>query len=94
MAQLDYTAEANGPLLLELPVEAEQLHLEPGDKVHIRLDQATESTDLPTRNEGMIAALREIAKRQKGRRHTDASDTNRMLREGRAGAMWGCDPSG
>ena len=39
-------------------------------------------------NEGMLAALHEIAERQKGRRHTDGSETDRLLREGRAGAMW------
>jgi len=40
-------------------------------------------------NEGMLAALREIAERQQGRRHSDGSETERLLREGRAGAMWG-----
>lgn len=44
-------------------------------------------------NEGMIAALREIAKRQSGRRHTEGSETDRLLREARAGAMWGQEPS-
>ena len=43
-------------------------------------------------NEGMLSALREIAARQKGRRHTDGSDTDKMLREGRVGAMWGEEP--
>ena len=44
-------------------------------------------------NEGMLAALREIAERQQGRRHTDGSETERLLREGRAGAMWGHETS-
>ena len=43
-------------------------------------------------NEGMIAALREITARQSGRRHTDGSETDRLLREARAGAMWGQEP--
>ena len=44
-------------------------------------------------NEGMLAALREIAERQQGRRHTDGSETERLLREGRAGATWGHEAS-
>ena len=47
---------------------------------------------IPTLNAGMLAVLLEIAKRQEGRRHTDGSQTERILSEGRAGDMWGCDP--
>ncbi len=36
-------------------------------------------------NEGMLSALREIAERQKGRRHTSGGDTQRMLRQARGG---------
>ena len=92
MASLHYTAEVKAGLLLELPIEAEQLHLRPGDKVHIQLDQNVAATPTVRANEGMIAVLREIAERQKGRRFTDGSTTEEMLREGRAGAMWGCHP--
>lgn len=46
----------------------------------------------PSPNAGMLEALFEIAGRQKGCRHTDGSQTERILREGRSGAMWGCDP--
>ncbi len=46
----------------------------------------------PSANVGMLEALLEIAERQQGRRHTDGSQTERMLREGRSGAMWGYDP--
>jgi hypothetical protein len=44
-------------------------------------------------NEGMLAALRGIAERQQGRRKTDGSDTLRLIREARAGAMYGYDPA-
>lgn len=44
-------------------------------------------------NEQMLAILREIAERQKDRPYTDGSDTMRLLREARAGAMYDLDPS-
>ena len=91
MTMMHYTAEVKAGLLLELPTEAEELHLKPGEKVHIHLDRPAETTPQPRPNEGMLAALQAIAERQKGRRYTDASDTDRMLREARAGAMWGQD---
>lgn len=52
-----------------------------------------EATDAPEAsasapNTRMIAALQEIAERRKGQRYTDGSQTDSMLREGRAGAMW------
>ncbi|MCW3097083.1 MAG: hypothetical protein JWL77_2701 [Chthonomonadaceae bacterium] len=88
---IHYVAEVKAGLLLALPTEAEELHLKPGDKVHIQLARETDETPQARPNEGMLAALRMIAERQKGQRYTDASDTDRMLREGRAGAMWGQD---
>jgi len=91
MTLLHYTAEVKNGLLLELPSEAEQLHLRPGDKVHIHFDPIQE-TLVGKPNEGMLTVLRDIAERQKGRGHTDGSTTDAMLREGRAGAMWGHDP--
>lgn len=55
--------------------------------------ETLDSADIPAPktavNAGMIATLQEIAERGKGRRHTDGSQTDSMLREGRAGAMWG-----
>ena len=92
MTMMQYTAEVRSGLLLALPTEAEELHLKPGDKVHIQLAHDVEDASQVRPNEGMLAALREIAERQEGRRHTDASDTDRMLREARAGAMWGQEP--
>jgi hypothetical protein len=92
MTMIHYTVEVKAGLLLALPKEAEELQLKPGDKLQIHLDRDAEVTPQATPNEGMLAALRAIAERQKGRRYTDASATDRMLREGRAGAMWEQDP--
>ena len=92
MTMIQYTAEVKAGLLLALPTEAEELQLKPGDKVQIHLDRDAEVTPRTRPNDGMLAALRAIAERQRGRRYTDASETDRMLREGRAGAMWGHEP--
>ena len=40
-------------------------------------------------NEKALAALRDIAEIKKGMPETDGSQTDQMLREGRAGAMYG-----
>lgn len=37
MVLLQYTAKVKNSLLLELPTEAEELHLKPGDEVEVRL---------------------------------------------------------
>lgn len=39
-------------------------------------------------NEKALAALRQIARMQEGMRHTDGSQTDRLIREGRAGGMY------
>ncbi len=58
-----------------------------------RLVEIEESQNVPdpkpTENLAMIAALQEIAERQKGHRDTDGSQTDQILRDGRAGAIWG-----
>jgi hypothetical protein len=43
-------------------------------------------------NEGMLAALREIAERQKGRPFSDDTTSLKLLHEARAGAMYDHDP--
>ncbi len=88
MTMIQYTAEVRAGLLLALPTEAEELHLQAGDKVLIQLAREGENVQQVTLNDGMLAALHKIAERQTGRRYTDASDTDLMLREARAGAMW------
>jgi hypothetical protein len=39
MALIQYTVEVKDGLLLELPSEAEELHLRPGDKLQIQLNR-------------------------------------------------------
>ena len=56
-------------------------------------DEEDSSSLQTTPNAGMLAALREIAERQKGQRYTDGSETDRLLREAHAGAMWDCEAS-
>jgi hypothetical protein len=48
--------------------------------------------EVPSPNEKALATLRDIAKLKEGMPETDASQTDQMLREGRAGAMYdrGC----
>ena len=89
MTLIHYTAKVREPRLLELPEDANELHLQPGQEIEIQLDQALAVKP----NTKMLDALDEIARRQKGRRYTDASQTDKIIREGRAGAMYDCDPS-
>ena len=44
MAQLHYTAEVKTGRLLELPAEAEELHLQPGDRIELQLDMPAART--------------------------------------------------
>lgn len=46
MALVEYTAEVRGGLLLELPAEAEELQLKPGDKVQVRLNRKVAATPM------------------------------------------------
>jgi hypothetical protein len=42
-------------------------------------------------NERALTVLNEIARRQEGRRHTDGSQTEQIIRAGRSGPMYGHD---
>jgi hypothetical protein len=94
MGAIHYIAKAKDSLLLELPEEAGVLGIRAGDVVSVILEQAREVTGNMPRNEQGLAALAEIASRQEGRRHTDGSQTEQIIREGRAGAMYGIDTTG
>jgi hypothetical protein len=74
----------------ELAAHAEELRAYP--KLTLIVPPVEETSQVAP-NEKALAALREIARRQEGRRHTDGSQTERIIREGRAGAMYGDDPS-
>ena len=45
-------------------------------------------------NEQALAILALIAERQQGRRETSGEDTQRLIREGRAGGVYGLEPIG
>ena len=92
MTTTHYLAKARDNRVLELPEEAQALGLQPGEEVSVTLNRNADKQTIQP-DEGMLAALREIAERQKGRRYTDGSETDRMMREGRAGAMWGHEPT-
>ena len=47
----------------------------------------------PTPNYGMLEALKRISERNKDRPYTSGEDTQRILREARAGAMFGYEPT-
>lgn len=91
MATTHYTAKVKDERLLELPEAARALRLQIGEEVFITLDRDSqkEARESP---QGMLAALRLIAERQNDRRYTDGTETDRLLREGRAGAMWDHEP--
>ena len=78
--------------LLQLPSEV-QARLEPSQKLQIQIDQDASLPQQTGPNEKALGALREIARRQKGRRYTDGSHTDQLLRKGRAGAMYGYESS-
>ena len=94
MATVHYTAKVKDSRLLELPEEAQELGLKPGEEVTVSVERngGKETATFPP-NAGMLAALREIAERQKDRPFTDGSDTMKLLREARGGAMYGYDPT-
>lgn len=64
-------------------------------KVIVETDAPTDMTGIPIvapPNEGMLAALREIAERQKGRRQTEG-DSVAIIRHGRSGPLYGVEPN-
>ena len=78
---------------------AEQLRLPERADRHFRVvpmqEKATPKAPTPSLapNEKALAALRQIAENQKDRPYSDGSDTQRFIREARAGAMYGYDPT-
>jgi hypothetical protein len=94
MATAHYTAKVKESRLLELPEEAQELGLQPGEEVMVSVDRngIVESATFPPNEKG-LAAMREIAKRQQGARHTEGANSLKLLHEARAGAMYGYDPT-
>ncbi len=92
MTTVHYIAKVKGGRLLELPEEAQALGLQPGEEVSVsvnRNNRETNTTFPP--NEKGLAAMREIAERQKNQPSTEGSDVVKLIREARTGAMYGYD---
>src|SRR5690349_15374294 len=63
------------------------------DKVETSIaPDAGEAETAPTPNYPMLEILKEISELNKDRPYTSGEDTQRILREGRAGAMFGYEP--
>ena len=93
MATVHYTAKVKDSRLLELPEEAQELGLKPGEEVTVSVERnGVQVARTAPPNEKMLAALAEIAELNKGRPCSDDSNTQRLLREARAGAMYDRDP--
>jgi hypothetical protein len=84
MAAMHYTAKVKDSRILELPEEARDLGLQPGEEVIVSVDRIENASIAP--NEKMLSILRGIQERHKDRPYTDGSDTQRLIREARAGA--------
>jgi hypothetical protein len=77
---------------------AEQLRLP--DRANRRFKAVSmpdvENQEISSKNSGpntkALAALRTIADNQKNRAYSDGSNTQRLIREARSGAMYDCDP--
>lgn len=54
-------------------------------------DESVEAA--PTPNYAMLEALRKVAERSKDMPYTDGKDSLKMLRQARAGAMFGYEPT-
>jgi hypothetical protein len=81
-----YTARVADDLRLELPLRALPF-VHPGQEIEINLDTTVERTPKP--NEAVLAMLRDLDTMKKNMPESDPSDTNRFIREGRSGAMYG-----
>jgi antitoxin component of MazEF toxin-antitoxin module len=84
MATVHYTAKAKDSRTLELPEEAQELGLQPGDEVTVSVDSSrTQKSFLITSSAEGLSVMRQTAQRHKDRRVTDNSATQRLLQEAR-----------
>ena len=92
MAAVHYVATVKESRLLELRRHAEALGLRPGDTVSVNIDQINDDeTVVSPANHSGLAAMRTIAERQQHRPAMVGSDIVKLVREARAGAMFGND---
>lgn len=59
---------------------------------HVRLTVVEEAPPKPEPNHALLELLHQTEELQRGMRFTDGSDTQRLLREARSGAMYGYEP--
>jgi hypothetical protein len=90
MPTVHYTATVRPDRSLELPPEVREL-LMPGQVIGIDMEAIKTAGVRP--NESALETLRILADMKKNMRETDGSQTDRMIREGRAGAMYDCEPT-
>jgi hypothetical protein len=94
MAAIQFKAIVKEGRLLELPEQAQELGLIPGEEVTVSVERnGSEAIAKFPPNEGMLAALREIAEIQKDMPYSDGTNSLKLLHEARAGAMYDRDPT-
>ena len=89
MTVVHYKATVRSDRLLELPPEAQRFMI-PGQEIDIEFKDVPAT---PKPNEEMLGFLNLIESQHKDRPYTDGSDTLRLLKEARGGAMYGCEPT-
>lgn len=62
-------------------------------RVYIEPDETDSASLVFPPNEQALAMLRDLVKLQEGMKETDGSQTDRLLREARAGGLYGLDPT-
>jgi hypothetical protein len=85
-----YEATVTQDRLLELQSDVRR-QLKPGEIIGVDIED-DQPYLIPAPNNEALALLEEIAARQTGRRHTDPSQTDEIIRKGRSGAMYGHEP--
>ncbi len=68
-------------------------HADEFEGKQLRLTVVDETPLAPPPNYAMLEVLRQTEELQRGLRFTDGSDTQRLLREARAGGMYGDEPT-
>ena len=72
MATVHYTAKVKNSRLLELPEEAQELGLKPGEEVSVSVDRnGIEATATFPPNEQALQMMRDLIKLQEGMKETD-----------------------
>ena len=99
MATLRYTGRVddNGSLIISKETLAE-LGIRPGDTLLVSLNpgsgnETSNRASVRPPNQGILDTLRRVEEIQRGMCPKPGRDSVEIIREGRAGAMWGYDPA-